>query len=164
MKRIIILSLVVMGMLLMVSCSSDDDSGTNANVDVDAWVGTWLSAGSDVAPLLVALFNYDSVRVELTDQNTVKTSSHVTDGAWNTVEGTYVVTESTSGDVHSVRFVYSAFEQEGIFQVIDATPDSLKLEVVQTNPDIGATPRTVETGFGSDASLGTINIQRYVKE
>ncbi len=163
MKRIIILSLVVMGMLFMASCSSDD-GGTNSTVEVDAWVGTWLSAGPNVAPLLAALFNYDSVRVELTEQNTVKTSSHVKDGAWNTVEGTFAVTESASGDVHTVKFIYSAFEQEGIFQIIDATPDTLKLEVVQTLPDIGATPRTVATGFGSDPALGTINIQYYVKE
>ncbi|MGD9898116.1 MAG: hypothetical protein AB7T22_03215 [Calditrichaceae bacterium] len=63
-----------------------------------------------------------------------------------------------------MKFVYAAFEQEGIFQVIDATPDTLKLEAVQTLPDIGATPRTVATGFGSDPALGTSNIQYYVKE
>jgi len=60
--------------------------------------------------------------------------------------------------------VYAAFSQEGIMQVIDASPDSIKLEVVQTLPDIGAVPRTPATGFGSDAALGTANIQKYVKE
>jgi len=39
----------------------------------------------------------------------------------------------------------------------------MRLEAVQTTPNIGATPRTVETGFGSDATLGTANIQKYIR-
>ena len=42
--------------------------------------GTWLSAGTNVAPLLVALFNYDSVRVVF-GANTVDLSSHIAGGA-----------------------------------------------------------------------------------
>jgi hypothetical protein len=34
----------------------------------------------------------------------------------------------------------------------------MKLEAVQTVPDIGAVPRTPATGFGSDATLGTLPI------
>jgi hypothetical protein len=65
--------------------------------------------------------------------------------------------------VHSISINYTAFEQEGIIQVIEGSPDQMKLEAVQTVPDIGATPRTPESGFGSDAALGTSNIQQYVR-
>lgn len=164
MKRLMIVLTLVLGMFFVMSCDKDSDNGTNPSEQADPWVGTWLSAGSNVAPILVTVFNYDSVRVEMTEQQIVKTHSHVKDGAWTTVEGTYAVTKSSSGDVHSVEFVYSAFSQAGIIQIITGTPDNLKLEVVQTVPDIGATPRTPATGFGSDAALGTLNIQNYIRE
>lgn len=125
--------------------------------------GTWLSAGTNVAPLLVALFNYDSVQVVF-DANTVELSSHIVGGAWATINGTYAITQEPTGDVHSIDIVYPAFEQGGIIQVISATPDTMKLEVVQTLPDIGAVPRTPATGFGSDVTLGTANIQVYLKQ
>lgn len=163
MKRLLIVLTIILGLALMTSCSKDDDNGTTPTPQVDPWIGTWLSAGANVAPILVALFNYDSVRVELLDNHIVKTHSHVSSGAWATVEGTYAVTESASGDVHSVQFVYAAFSQAGIVQVTAGTPATMKLEVVQTVPDIGAVPRTPETGFGSDPALATMNIQNYVK-
>ena len=163
MKRLLLVLIIILGMALMTSCSKDDDNGTNPTPPADPWVGTWLSADANVAPILVALFNYDSVRVELLENMVVKTHFHVKDGAWATAEGTYSVTKSASGDIHSVQFVYAAFSQAGIMQVTDGTPDTMKLEVVQTVPDIGAVPRTPESGFGSDPALATMNIQNYVR-
>ena len=64
----------------------------------------------------------------------------------------------------AISLIYPAFEQEGIIQVTEGTPDILKLEVVQTVPDAGAEPRTPATGFGSDATLGDSNIQTYELE
>lgn len=162
MKRYLLISFLILGLVLVISCSKDDDKGTEPT-PVDEWIGTWLSAGTDVAPILVTVFQYDSVRVELRENNTVKTSSHVKNGAWTDIEGTYTVTKSASGSIHSVKFVYPAFSQEGIMEVTVGNPTTMKLEVVQTVPDIGATPRTPETGFGSDPTLGTLNIQKYVK-
>lgn len=141
----------------------DDDSGTTPVVEVDDWVGTWLSSGTNVAPILVALFNLDSVRVTMNEDLTIVLEQHIADGAWSTTNGVYVVTESTSGDVHTIRFNYTAFEQEGIFQVTEGNPDTFKLEAVQVVPDIGAVPRTPATGFGSDAALGVMNVQTYVR-
>jgi hypothetical protein len=163
MKRLLLVLTIVLGMFLMISCSKDDDNGTTTPKATDAWVGTWLSAGTNVAPLLAALFKYDSVKVEMKDNQTVTLMTHPAGGAWATVSGTYVVTKSTTGDVHTIQIVYPAYEQGGIIQVTKGTPDVMKLEVVQTVPNIGATPRTPATGFGSDASLGNYNIQTYVK-
>ncbi|OQX95993.1 hypothetical protein B6I21_02500 [candidate division KSB1 bacterium 4572_119] len=162
MKRYLLVALIITSLLFVISCDKDDDNGTDPTT-VEDWVGTWLSAGTDVAPILIAVFQYDSVRVEFKENNTITLESHVTDGAWTTLEGTYTITESASGSVHSAKFVYAAFEQEGIIEITEGTPSTMQLEVVQTVPDIGATPRTPDTGFGSDPTLGTMNIQKYVK-
>jgi len=120
-----LLVLVLSGLLIFASCSEDSTSPEDDERTPEAWEGTWLSAGANVAPLLVQLFNYDSVRVVF-GENTVSLTSHVAAGAWTPAsEGTYSVTKSASGDLHAIAIVYSAFEQEGIIQVFSATPDSL---------------------------------------
>ena len=164
-KLALLLALLI-GLVALTACSDDDDDngGTNPPPPTeDPWVGTWLSTGSDVAPILVNLFAYDSVRVTMNEDNTVMLETHPAGGAWATTNGVYTVTEAASGDVHSVAINYTAFEQEGIIQVIDGAPDAMWLEVVQTVPDIGATPRTPADGFGSDPTLGVFNIQKYVR-
>jgi len=164
MKRLLLVLTIVMGMFLMISCDKDDDNNTNGPAKVDAWVGTWLSAGTNVSPLLSgATFNIDSIRVEMKDNKTITTASHVKDGAWTTLTGTYAVTKAASGDIHSIEIVYTAYSQGGIIQVTKGSPDTMQLEVIQTVPAIPFTPRTPETGFGSDAALGILNIQKYVR-
>ncbi len=126
-------------------------------------LGTWLSVGTDIAPLLVSLFSYDSVRVTFNSDQTVQLETHILNGAWTTTPGVYTINKSATGSVHSISINYTAFEQGGIIEVTKGTPDELKLEVVQTTPDIGAVPRTPASGFGSDAALGVLNIQNYVR-
>lgn len=163
MKKLLSLLLILLLAVSFAACSDDDNNTTEPEVKVDAWIGTWLSTGTDVAPLLSTFFNYDSVRVEMKEDNTITLSTHIKDASWSTLPGVYTVTKSTSGDVHTIKINYTAFEQEGIVQIISGTPDQMKLEVVQTTPNIGATPRTPATGFGSDATLGALNIQVYKK-
>ncbi len=159
-----LLLVAALSLLSFVACSDDDDGGTTPPPAADPWIGQWLSAETNVAPLLVTLFQYDSVRVWINENQTVRLDTHVDGGAWTTINGTYSVTESASGSVHSIELIYSAFEQGGIIQVTEGTPDTMKLEAVQTTPNIGAVPRTPTTGFGSDVALGTLNIQNYVRE
>ena len=166
MKKSLVFALVgLLAFAVFTSCSKDSTSPEDNQRTPEVWEGTWLSAGTNVAPLLVAFFNYDSVRVVL-GENTVSLSSHIAAGAWSTTEGTYTVTKSQTGDIHVIDIVYAAFTQAGIIQVIAANPDTLKLEAVQTVPDIGATPPTVTAGFGSTSggAFGTTNIQVYLKE
>ena len=153
---------LVLVMVVAAACSSDDDDGTGPTAG-DVWVGNWLSAEENVAPILVALFDYDSVHVAMDEDQIVTLETHVRDGAWATISGTYAVTESDEGDVHSIELIYAAFSQAGIIEVTDGSPDVMRLEVVQTVPDIGAIPRTPETGFGSDPGLGDSNIQTYIR-
>ncbi len=160
MKRYSILLVLALGLLLVLGC--EDDSGTDANNnDVDVWIGNWLSAGPNVAYILSAYFQYDSVKVEFTEANTVTLETHVIDGAWTTLEGTYVLTESSDSELDVIQLIYTAFEQEGIIQI---DGDTLRLEAVQTVPDIAATVPTPAAGFGADPTLGTMNIQTYIRQ
>lgn len=164
MKQLLALLMIFVLSLTFVACSDDDDDNVTEPTDeTPAWVGTWLSADANVAPILVAVFNYDSVRVVMKEDNTISLSTHIKDGAWSTIPGVYTITESATGNVHSIAINYTAFEQEGIIEVTEGTPDQMKLEAVQTVPDIGAVPRTPTSGFGSDAALGNLNIQQYVR-
>lgn len=161
MKKLLFLLIAILS-ISFISCSNDE--GTNDPVvKTDPWVGTWLSADANVAPILVALFSYDSVRVTMNADKTIQLDSHIKDGAWATIPGVYTITKSASGNVHSININYTAFEQEGIIEIITGTPDQMKLEAVQTVPDIAAVPRTPATGFGSDPALGAYNIQTYVR-
>ena len=68
--KLMLLLLATLAMLSFVACSDDDDDDngwTTPPLPDDPWVGQWLSAEGNVAPLLVAVFNYDSVRVWLNE-------------------------------------------------------------------------------------------------
>ncbi|MCB0283510.1 MAG: hypothetical protein KDF60_13080 [Calditrichaeota bacterium] len=167
MNKLLILLLAGFIAFFTVSCSEDDDSGTDSNNDTKAWVGNWLSEGSNVAVLLSGTFSIDSIYVEMKDDGTIALDQHVAGVGWSSNSGTYSVTESSSGTIHTIAISYSspAFDQEGIIEITDGTPDMMQLEVVQTNPTIGAVPPTVSGGFGSTnaGALGTINVQKYVR-
>jgi hypothetical protein len=159
--KLTMIATLALGLLAFAACSDDDDNGgTNPPPPQTTWIGTWLSAGDDVAPLLVTLFNYDSVRVTMNENNTVVLETHPAGGAWSSISGVYAV-DTKAGGIRSISISYPTFEQEGIIEVFAASPDSMWLEVVQTVPDIGATPPTVADGFGANPALGTTNIQRY---
>jgi hypothetical protein len=165
--RIALAMLLALALLGIAACSDDDNGGTNPPPAADPWIGTWLSADGNVAPLLAFYFNMDSVRVVFNENLTVSLASHDTvTHQWSTNTGTYLVDPAQVNGIHAITTSYSspAFEQAGIVQVIADTPDTLKLEVVQTVPDIGAVPRTPQTGFGSDPTLLNSNIQIYVRE
>lgn len=164
--RFLLALTLILGLAAVAGCSDDDDNGgTNPNPNpTDPWVGTWLSEGANIAPILVG-FNIERVLVTFNEDGTVELTQTITGTAPTTQTGVYTVTESASGDIHSISIVYSAFEQEGIIQVIEsADPDEMKLEVVQTVPDISATPPTPAGGFGVDPDLGATNVQTYVRQ
>lgn len=130
-----------------------------------AILGTWLSAGDDIALLLQgAPFNLDSIRVTFTsDQAILLEQRSFETETWSTYNGTWEITESETGIIHQFTGNYTspyAFTQEGICSIVDADPDVFTLEAVQTEPDIGAEVPTVDGGFGSTA-IGTINVQVY---
>jgi hypothetical protein len=159
-KSYTILLALILGLFMVMGCEDDTSTGPDGT-DADPWVGNWLSAGSNVAVILSYYFGYDSVKVEFTEDNTVTLETHVANGAWTSQSGTFVITESSTGDIDAIQLVYAAFEQGGIIQIVG---DTLRLEAVQTTPDIGATVPSVAAGFGADATLGTSNIQTYIRQ
>ena len=161
MKSIKLILITLLGIMLLVGCG-DTKNDDEAN-DVDIWVGTWLSAGTDVAPILAIYFLNDSIRVEFKDDNTLTLDTHTVGGAWVASQATYLITKSAESTIHQFKATYPAFEQEGIVEVTDGDPDVLRLEAVQTVPDIGAIPPTVAGGFGNDPVWGAQLIQTYKK-
>ena len=162
--RIALAMLLALALLGIAACSDDD---TTTPTPGTPWRGNWLSADGNVAPLLASLLNIDSVRVTFNADLTVALAIHDTvTHQWSYNTGTYSVNPDQVNGIHAITTSYSspAYEQAGIVKVVSDTPDTLKLEVVQTVPDIGAVPRTPQTGFGSDPLLLNSNIQIYVRE
>lgn len=158
--RILMALVLVLGLGTFIGCSDDDDP-TGPGDTSTPWVGLWVSEGADVAPLLVTLFNYDRVVVALNENGTVSLTTRVAGAAESTIQGTYAVTRSESGNIHSIELIYAAFSQAGIIEVTPGNPDTFRLEVVQTVPDIAATVPTPAAGFGANSALGETNIQKY---
>ncbi len=132
-------------------------------------VGKWLSAGNNVAPLLVTYFNIDSIYAEFKDNFTYVVRQVDKLGVSLVLEGTYSATASGVGNIFKIVVNQSSptvLTSEGIFKIVTPPPpDSMLYEIVQTNPNIGALPPTPEAGFGSSngGALGTINIQKYIR-
>lgn len=124
----------------------------------------WQSSGSNVAPLLVAVFNTDSIYAEFHGDNTYLVEQYDMTGAKTVLTGTYTQSESSVAGIWNIlleQTTPTAITVEGIFEI---TGDVMKYEVVQTNPPAG-TPPTPEGGFGStnNGALGDINVQTYLK-
>jgi hypothetical protein len=141
----------------------------------DPVVGVWISEGTNVAPLLygapfhvrkiVATFKSDgSYLVVQTDSS--QTSL--------TLTGTYVAldggAQAPNDQIRTITVNQaspSSVTAEGIYEVtVGTTEVTMNYEIAQTAPPItGVTKPTPAAGFGSTSGglLGTINIQKYVK-
>lgn len=156
-----LLATLALGLVALAACNDDDNGGGGTTPPVpDAWIGKWISTGADVAPVLVTAYDYDSVYVTFNADQTVKLETHIANGAWATLNGTYGITESANSDIDVIEVSYpGAYDQEGIIQVFPATPDSLWLEAVALG--YGLTIPTVANGFSVDDHTAYRNIQVY---
>ncbi len=163
-----LLLVVVLSSAVIFTACSKSDSGTNNDKETLPIVGSWLSEGQNVAPLLLGL---GIVKIEATfnDDNTYTVVSYDTANATVTFEGTYSAEKSDVDDIYNITINQSkptALTSVGIFKVDEnKDPREMTYEIVQTQPDIGATPPTAEAGFGSTngGALGTWNVQKYVE-
>jgi len=132
--------------------------------------GTWVSEGTNIAPLLYTLFGTAKIEATFNSNGSYTVVQTDTSGASLTLSGTFTMTKSSVGNIFELTADQSspaALTSSGIFEVYsDSSPFTMKYEVVQTTPDIGATPPTPAAGFGSTngGALGTINIQTYVRQ
>jgi hypothetical protein len=143
------------------SCEDEENTDDTPGVTLVGIQGTWQSSGTDVAPLLVNLFQTDSIYAEFNTNNTYLVEQY-SNGAALTLEGTYTQQEDANGiwNITVNQTTPATLVSEGIFQV---NGNSMQYEIVQTSPDIGATPPTAAEGFGSTngGALGVLNVQVY---
>lgn len=126
----------------------------------------WQSSGSNVAPLLVALFQTDSIYAEFNGDFTYKVEQYDVSGAKVELTGTYAQAVSAIAGIWTITVNQTSpatLTAEGIFEI---TGDVMKYEIVQVEPPVaGATPPTPEAGFGSTSggALGDSNVQTFLK-
>lgn len=142
---------------------TDAETETTAGEDVTI-VGTWLSEGKNVAPLLVELAAVDSITATFEDSPfTVLTTD--TDGQEVEQTGVYIVEDTEFGELKTITLEQSTPQSitvEGIFEIDNSTsPPTMRYEVVQTIPSVGAEAPTAEGGFGS-TGLGSDLTQVFV--
>ncbi len=166
-KTILLLSVVALFATTFTSCSKDDDSNNTTPTETLVGIqGKWQSSGTNVAPLLVALFKVDSIYAEFNTNMTYTVKQWDTSGTQlATLTGVYTQTKSSTGNIWTITVNQtspSALTSEGMFEVTNGT---MKYEVVQTTPAIGATPPTPAAGFGSTngGAFGLMNVQNYVR-
>ncbi len=158
------LGLSLAAIVAVSACKKEDDNDDNNTPTATGIQGKWQSSGSDVAPLLVTLFQTDSIYAEFNTNNTYLVEQYSTSGALVTLSGTYTQQKATT-DIWTIEVnqtVPATLTSEGIFKVDGST---MTYEIVQTQPDIQAVPPTPAAGFGSTngGALGTINVQTYRK-
>jgi hypothetical protein len=147
-----------------------DETGVDCGGSCDACFtgvqGQWESSGTNVAPLLVAFFNVDSLWADFRTDGTYTVHQFDTAGVQTVLEGTYIQTESGVGDIFNITVNQSSpavFTSVGILEVTEGEPDVMKYEIVL---DDGVNvPPTAEAGFGSTngGAFGEQNVQTYLR-
>lgn len=165
MNRIKLWAFAILGFsIIAVSCKKEDNNDDNNNTPTKEGIqGEWESSGTDVAPLLVALFGTDSIYANFKTDMSYVVEQYDSSGAKLTLTGVYTQAKSSTGNIWTIEVNQSTpatLVSEGIFEVNGTT---MQYEIVQTSPDIGATPPTPAGGFGSTngGALGMLNVQIY---
>ncbi|MGB0979728.1 MAG: hypothetical protein ACPGVV_10055, partial [Croceimicrobium sp.] len=141
MKSIRYWSLLSLSLVIGLSSCSEDDETTDDNQNNNSPVGIqgeWQSSGTNVAPLLTALFGTDSIYANFRTDLTYTVEQYDSSGTKLTLTGTYTQEESNVTDIWTIvvsQTSPAAIASEGIFMVDGST---MKYEIVQTDPDIGA--------------------------
>jgi hypothetical protein len=153
--------------LMAAACGSDDD--TVGPAPQDPIVGTWVSAGTNVAAgLRAAPFNVDSIRATFNANNSYTVQQY--SGGQSTpvvLTGSYQAGAGAAGTIRSIvaNQTEGSVTSTGIFQVTGTT---MRYEIIQTTPALqGVNPPTVAGGFGSTTiggqATGQYWVQTYVK-
>ncbi|GAB1418169.1 hypothetical protein MASR2M12_09340 [Bacteroidales bacterium] len=153
--------------IALVSCKKSEEEDVYSP-EKDGMVGEWQSSGSNVAILLSTYFHVDSIYANFKENNTYVVESFAA-GVKVTYTGIYTQTKPTTGTIWTIKLEQNAptaVTSEGIFEITKTGETyTMKYEVAQTAPAIGATPPTATGGFGSTSGgvLGTTNVQTFLK-
>jgi hypothetical protein len=160
------------GMMLAGCGTAVDTGGGTGGSQQAAIIGTWVSAGADVAPLLAgAPFNNTKITATFNNDGTYSVVSIDTSNKELDYAGTYQIMTSDVANITQIRcsqVMPSTAQAEGMYQV-DTTqmPARMQYEVVQTQPTNGLTPPVPDKGFGSTIYNGTqisTLIQKYSRQ
>jgi hypothetical protein len=167
MKKLTILLMLLMLALSFSACKDDDNNTTDPQEPQEEIVGDWVSEGANVAPLLVQLFKITKITATFNANGTYQVVQVDSANTSLTLTGTYEVEKSSVGNIYTITANQQSpatLTSEGIYEITNG--NSMKYEVVQTAPAIGAVPPTPAAGFGSTngGALGTWNVQTYVKQ
>ncbi len=154
--------------LLLVSGCGQASSGTGGGGGQSEIVGSWLSDGADVAPLLNgAPFNYTKITADFKADGSYVVTGLDKSNKLTTFVGTY---EDGPSEVTGIQAITVHQDSPattlavGIYTVSDTT---MQYEVVQTQPTNGITPPTATGGFGSTVYNGmkiSTLIQKFAKQ
>ncbi len=166
----ITLAVGVAGMMLAGCGNAVDTGGTG--MQQQPIIGTWISQGSDVAPLLAGA-PFNNVKITATFKADATYSVVGIDSSNKEVDysGTYEIMQSGINNIVQIRLsqvMPSTAQAEGMYQVdTSQTPQRMQYEVVQTQPTNGLTPPTPDKGFGSTIYNGmqiATLIQKYSRQ
>ncbi|MCU1279859.1 MAG: hypothetical protein JWM53_3405 [bacterium] len=166
----ITLAAAAAGMILSGCGTAVDTTGTG--MQQQPIVGSWLSTGADVAPLLAgAPFNNTKITATFKDDGSYSVVSFDTSNKEIDYAGTYQIMPSTISNIIQIRcsqVMPSTAQAEGMYQIdTSQTPARMQYEVVQTQPTNGLQPPTPDKGFGSTLYNGTqisTLIQKYTRQ
>jgi hypothetical protein len=135
-------------------------------------IGSWLSQGADVAPLLAgAPFNNAKITATFKDDATYTVVSIDTSNKELDYSGTYQIMPSAVSNIIEIRLsevTPSTAEVEGMYQIdTSQTPERMQYEAVQTQPTNGLQPPSPDKGFGSTVYNGmqiSTLIQKYSRQ
>ena len=157
--------------MLLAGCGTAVETG-GTGMQQQPIIGSWLSAGADVAPLRAgAPFNNTKITATFKADGSYSVVSFDTSNKEIDYAGTYQIMPSTVNNIVQIRcsqVMPSTAQAEGMYQIdTTQTPARMQYEVVQTQPTNGLQPPTPDKGFGSTIYNGTqisTLIQKYSRQ
>jgi len=138
----------------------------------DGITGLWVSAGTNVAPLIDLIFGgvggVDTVYAEFFANKSYSVKQVNGNGTIINYTGTITNAKSTVGKIYTIitnQSTPSVATSEGIYEIDRAqNPDFMQYEIVLTSGTQNVPP-TPTSGFGSTngGAFGTQNVQKYVR-
>lgn len=161
---------LVIGCLLLGACGAAQmGPGTN-NGNPSALVGSWFSEGADLAKGFGGPpFNFRSLDADYNADGSFTVKAIDAAGKSIMFSGTWAGTASATPGIFEItqnQIQPQAVVSKGIYQ-IDQAAGRMTFEMIQVQPDVGATPPTVMGGFGSTQVKGKATdawVQKFVRQ
>ncbi|PIO47454.1 MAG: hypothetical protein CMR00_10400 [[Chlorobium] sp. 445] len=163
--------LLLCAALTMAACQGSTTSSDSGSTQ-DPIVGTWVSEGTNVAPILFAPpFRIRRIQATFNRDGSYVVVQRDSAGVEGTLRGTYTTSAGgatgANANIRNIRVNQStptAITAVGIYEV---SGNTMRYEIAQTEPPLqGVTPPTATAGFGSTSggAFGQANVQRYVRQ